>query len=80
MLPLLLAIGCKFAIADTLLLKNGQKLEGRYLSSTADTVQFEVDGKSYTYSIRLIAQIQFHAGANQPAAQPAPYTGPRGRD
>ena len=37
-LPLFIAIGCRLMIADTLLLTNGQKIEGRYLSSTADVV------------------------------------------
>lgn len=82
-LPLMLAIGCRFSIADTLLLKNGQKIEGRYLSSTADSVQFAVDGKPFSYSTWLINEIQFHSGVNQPVTQPTiqpqPYTGPRGK-
>ncbi len=79
MLPLFVAIGCRLALADTLLLKNGQKIEGRYLSSTPDSVQFEVEGKPFSYSTRLIQEIQFHSGTSQPAAQPSPYTGPRGK-
>ena len=78
-LLLLLAIGCRFTSADSLLLNNGQKIEGRYLSSTADSVQFEVDGKPFTYSTWLIHEIQFHSGTSQPATQLAPYTGPRGK-
>ncbi len=78
MLPLFVAIGCRLALADTLLLTNGQKIEGRYLSSTTDSVQFEVEGKPFTYSTWLIQEIQFHSGTSQPAAQPPPYTGPRG--
>lgn len=31
---------------DTLILKDGQKIDGRYLSSDAGHVQFEVDGKT----------------------------------
>ncbi len=78
-LPLFVAIGCRLAVADTLLLTNGQKIEGRYLSSTPDSVQFEVEGKPFTYSTWLIQEIQFHSRTTEPAAQPSPYTGPRGR-
>ena len=79
MLPIFVAIGCRLAGADTLLLKNGQKMEGRYLSSTPDSVQFEVDGKPFTYATWLIQEIQFHSGTSQPAIQPAPYVGARGK-
>ncbi len=79
LLPLLLAIGCRFAQGDTLLLRNGEKIEGRYLSSTEDSVQFAVDGKPFTYSTRLISEIQFHPGASQPTTQAVTYTGPRGK-
>ena len=79
MLPLFVAIGCRLALADTLLLTNGQKIEGRYLSNTPDSVQFGVEGKPFTYSTWLIQEIQFHSGTSQPAAQPPPYTGPRGK-
>lgn len=79
MLLLFVAMGCRLAVGDTLLLKNGQKIEGRYLSSTADSVQFEVDGKTFTYSTWLIQEIQFHSRTGQPAAEPAPYAGPHGK-
>ena len=41
MLLLFLVIACRFAFGDTLILKNGRKLEGRYLSSTDNSVVFE---------------------------------------
>jgi hypothetical protein len=79
MLPMFLVIGCSFATGDTLLLKNGQKIEGRYLSSTDNSVQFEINGKPFTYSTWLISEIQFHSGARQPPPRQAPYTGPQGK-
>lgn len=44
---------------DTLLLKNGRKIDGRYLSSDADRVQFEVNGKPFTYAVWLIRELRF---------------------
>jgi hypothetical protein len=79
MLLLFLVIGCGFAFGDTLILKNGQKLEGRYLSSADNSVVFEVGGKPFTYSTWLISEIQFHSVRSQPSSQQTPYTGPRGK-
>jgi hypothetical protein len=50
-LPLLFTLACRMACGDTLILNNGQKIEGRYLSSTDSAVQFEVNGKLFTYPI-----------------------------
>ena len=78
-LPLLLCLACSMA-GDTLILKDGQKIEGRYLSSTDSAVQFEVNGKPFTYSTWLIRELRFHSGAS-PSPAPAPlYTGPRGQE
>lgn len=77
-LPLLLSLACSMA-GDTLILKDGQKIEGRYLSSTDSAVQFEVNWKPFTYSTWLIRELRFHSGAS-PSPAPAPsYTGPRTR-
>jgi hypothetical protein len=56
---------------DILILKDGQKIEGRYLSSTDSAVQFEVNGKPFTYSTWLIRELRFHSGAS-----PSPVPGP----
>lgn len=48
-----------FFSGDTLLLKNGRKIDGRYLSSDADRVQFEVNGKPFTYAVWLIRELRF---------------------
>lgn len=80
LLPLLFVTLCNSAGADTLLLKDGQKIEGRYLSSTDTSVQFEVNGKPFTYTIWLIREIDFQPSTSPAAPQPAPYTGPRGKE
>jgi hypothetical protein len=68
------------ADGDTLILKDGQKIEGRYLSSTDSAVQFEVNGKPFTYSTWLIRELRLHPGAG-PSPVPSPaYSGPHGKE
>ena len=79
-LPLVFTLACSMAGGDTLILKDGQKIEGRYLSSTDSAVQFEVNGKPFTYSTWLIRELRFHTGASSSAAPAAAYSGPRGKE
>ena len=79
-LPLLFTLACSMAGGDTLILKDGQKIEGRYLSSTDSAVQFEVNGKPFTYSIWLIRELRFHSGASSSAAPAPAYSGRRGKE
>ena len=76
-LPLLLTLACRIAGGDTLILKDGQKIEGRYLSSTDSAIQFEVNGKPFTYSTWLIRELRFHPGANSLSGG-EPFTSPGG--
>ncbi|HZQ54105.1 MAG TPA: hypothetical protein VFB14_18020 [Bryobacteraceae bacterium] len=78
-LPLLFTLACRMAVGDTLILKDGQRIEGRYLSSTDSAVQFEVNGKPFTYSTWLIRELRFHSGASSTRAPAAAYSGPRGK-
>ena len=78
-LPLLITLACGMAGGDTLILKDGQKIEGRYLSSTDSAVQFEVNGKPLTYSTWLIRELRFHPGASPSPAPATAYSGPRGK-
>jgi len=48
---------------DTLILKDGQKIEGHYLSSDAEHVRFEVDGKTFGYAVWLIRELRFSGTA-----------------
>ena len=79
LLLLLLATGYHSAAGDTLILKDGRAIEGRYLSATRSSVQFEVDGKPYTYATWLIRELRFPSGATPSAPPLAAYTGPRGK-
>ena len=79
-LPLLFTLACRMAGGDTLILKDGQEIEGRYLSSTDSAVLFEVNGKPLTYSTWLIRELRFHPGASSsPTPSPA-YSGPAGKN
>jgi hypothetical protein len=75
-LPLLFTLACSLARGDTLILKDGQKVEGRYLSSTDSAVQFEVNGKPFTSSTWLIRELRFHSGASSSSASVPAYLGP----
>jgi hypothetical protein len=79
-LPLLFTLAFSMAGGDTLILKDGQKIEGRYLSSTDSAVQFEVNGKPFTYSTWLIRELRFHSGASRSPAPTPAYSGPRGKE
>jgi len=61
------------AWADTLELKGGRILRGRYLGGTQNTVRFEVSGQVETFAIADVLAITFSASAatSQPVA-PAP--------
>ncbi len=76
---LLFAIGCRWAAGDTLILKDGRAIEGRYLAATRNSVQFEVDGKPYTYATWLFRELRFHSSATPSAPPQTAYTGPRGK-
>jgi hypothetical protein len=49
--------------ADSLQLKNGNFVQGRYLGGTERAVQFEVNGKTRLYSIEEILSISFAAAS-----------------
>jgi hypothetical protein len=69
-LPVLFILACRMAGGDTLILKDGQKIEGRYLSSTDSAVQFEVNGKPFTYSTWLIRELRFHPAPDRQQLRP----------
>jgi hypothetical protein len=71
---------CSMARGDTLILKDGQKIEGRYRSSTDSAVQFEVNGKPFTYSTWLNRELRFHPGASSSPAPAPAYSGPHGKE
>jgi len=68
------------AMADTLELKDGRVLQGRYLGGTQAVLRFEVDGYVQTFSVNDVVAVTFtHGGGNAaaaPAYAPAPAPAP----
>jgi hypothetical protein len=57
------------AFADTLELKDGRVLQGRYMGGTASQVRFEVNGNLQTFPVTEVVALTFTGGTA--AAQPA---------
>ena len=66
------------AAADTLELKSGKVVQGKYLGGTQHVLRFEVNGEVQTFSTSDIVALTFtgHAGSSAPAAAPAPAPAP----
>src|SRR2546425_12126774 len=60
------------AAADTLELKDGRVLQGRYLGGTQAQVRFEVNGELQTFSVTQIVAITFTGPAGSAGAAMAP--------
>jgi len=71
-----IAVGLFFvsvAAADTLELKSGKVVQGRYLGGTAATLRFEVNGEVQTFSTHDVVALTFTGrSAAVPMAAPAP--------
>ena len=72
-----MAVGLFFAsvaAADTLELKSGKVMQGRYLGGTAAILRFEVNGEVQTFSTNEIVALTFtgRGGGATPMAAPAP--------
>jgi hypothetical protein len=61
-----------FAAADTLELKDGRVLQGRYLGGTQAVLRFEVNGEVQTFNTNDIVALTFtgHSGSAAPMAPP----------
>jgi hypothetical protein len=69
------ALGLVFvtvAAADTLELKDGRVLQGRYLGGTQAVLRFEVDGNVQTFGVNDVVALTFTHGGGSAAAPPAP--------
>jgi hypothetical protein len=80
-LVLLIAAVCAFALsaaADTLEMRDGRVLNGRYLGGTQSQVRFEVNGKVELYSVDKILALTFggdaRIGDDDSVARPAPQS------
>jgi outer membrane biosynthesis protein TonB len=71
-----IALGLFFAgaaVADTLELKDGRILQGRYLGGTQAVVRFEIDGDVRTFSVNDVVGVTF-TGASGRSSAPAVAT------
>jgi len=66
------------ATADTLELKDGRVLKGRYLGGTQAVMRFEVNGEVQTFNTTDIVALTFtgYSGSSAPAASPSPAMAP----
>jgi hypothetical protein len=60
------------AAADTLELKDGRVLQGKFLGGTQAILRFEVNGDVQTFSTNDIVALTFTRGSSQPQAMAAP--------
>jgi hypothetical protein len=58
-------------MADTLILRNGQVVQGTYMGGTARTVKMQVDDTVKTYDVTDVATLQFTAPATAANSAPA---------
>src|SRR6202140_3207688 len=75
------ALGVLFvtvAAADTLELKDGRVLQGRYLGGTQAVLRFEVEGNIQTFGVNDIVALTFTHGSGSAAVAPAPSLAPTG--
>jgi len=63
-------------LADTLELKDGRVLQGRYLGGTQAIVRFEVNGDVQTFPTHDIVALTFTRGGGRRAAEPQPPPAP----
>jgi hypothetical protein len=60
------------AVADTLELKDGRVLQGKYLGGTQAILRFELNGEVQTFSTNDIVALTFTRGSNQRQTETAP--------
>jgi hypothetical protein len=72
-------IACS-ALADTLVLKNGNTITGTYLGGDSRTIRMTVGDRVESYSVGDVASVSFGSDAPAPAAAPAaPAAAPQER-
>ncbi len=62
------AVNSPAALADTLELKTGQIVQGKFLGASDTTIRFQVDGQEQTFAVRDVLNIGF-SDANDSASQ-----------
>src|SRR3979411_2410602 len=68
------------AAADTLELRDGRVLEGRYLGGTQAVLRFQVEGNIQTFNVNDVVAVTFPRGSGNaappPPSDPAPAPAP----
>jgi hypothetical protein len=64
------------AAADTLELKDGRVVQGRFLGGTQALVRFSVNGEVQTFNVTEIVALTFTGNSGNSAAAPAPASAP----
>src|SRR5258708_21425536 len=64
------------AAADTLELKDGRVLKGKYLGGTQAVMRFELNGEVQTFNTLDIVALTFTGNAGHSASAPAPVAAP----
>ncbi|HMD32045.1 MAG TPA: YMGG-like glycine zipper-containing protein [Candidatus Acidoferrales bacterium] len=59
------------AAADTLTLKDGRVIHGRYIGGTADAIQMDVNGAVQTFDVRDVQSLSKDSSQSQPPPPPA---------
>jgi hypothetical protein len=76
--PLLVAVAAiafssiapaRVALADTLELKTGQIVQGRFLGGSPQNIRFEVDGKEQIFATKEVLNLGFSDASDTPGAQ-----------
>ncbi|MDQ2839530.1 MAG: hypothetical protein M3Y72_00495 [Acidobacteriota bacterium] len=73
LMPLLLS-ATTLMCADTLVLKNGQHIDGTYLGGDARTVKFDAADHITAYPVSDVDDVRFSSGASQTGATSLPLT------
>ncbi len=80
---LVVMVGCSLmfgqAVADTLILNDGQQIKGTFVGRTSDAVKFEVGGQVMEFKNTNVKSVEFgapQAPAEAPAQQPAEASPP----
>src|SRR5271154_3546463 len=60
------------AAADTLTLKDGRVIHGRYIGGTADAIQMDVGGTVQTFDVRDVQSLARDSSTAAPPPPPAP--------
>jgi hypothetical protein len=74
-LVIALALAASIACADTLELKNGSVIKGRFLGGTASEISFQVGSTVQEYNVADIVSLKFDSEGAAPAATPGATSG-----